>query len=842
MPQPSLGLYRLRQYDRHLYRVDNPDIRLFDENLNNEGRPATGFGNWRLEAGTVPGQFRLRQYDRVLYRVGNLDAKLFDENLNNEGRPDIGYSNWVLDDGTVAGAFRLRQYDRVLYRVDNFTTKLFDENLNNEGRPDIGFSNWQFDAADPGPPAVKAANVPTGLYRLRQHERHLYRVGSPDIRLFDENLNNEGRPAIGFGNWQLEAGTVPGTFRLRQYDRYLYRVGNLDAKLFDESLNNDGRPDIGFSNWQLDVGTLDGTLRLWQYDRVLYRVDNFTTKLFDEKLDNEGRPGVEFSNWQLDAPQAADARSSDLSSSGFDFVCAVTQSAIDNTLRPYVIGLNVPEFSGCYGPSGPLSTDTVKGWIGGTDPFTLAAGTLPANVTTSAWVNGFWWGFKATPFTVHNLPRPPKLAPVVQLDQGPSSVRHQVSFAHFQLIWFTPPATLNCFTQDAANPVIFSSRVDLKVGDGDFSALPADLQTSLAAQHPGALFSIKQLFLDLSNSSIIDASPMGDVPNPLNNAAYIVSQYWQQLPARAAVLGYSVGVQAGASGAPAPSITPTALGCVVSPHLGPDGQPSGNLDRNTLNYLVMTENRPLPAAAPFAWNWVAADDYFGGVMTVRRDIFVGYLRSLLDPITAPLCIHPLDPHDGTAMTFPTSTSPASWQASAPPALLQIRFDDNANYTPPPPDGATISAVWSFFYSMSGSVSYDTASTVTLSLHVVVRAAGAIYQSLIGDYNIIDSQYSAAYTLAIGPAGQLTAAMTSSPIVDKSQNPTDWSLTDFLPPLRTTVLTAVQKAIEDFGAGMENLLQGSTDWVFPGGQTFMTSGVTFSDSGDLMVHVTYAQPH
>lgn len=543
-----------------------------------------------------------------------------------------------------------------------------------------------------------------------------------------------------------------------------------------------------------------------------------------------------------------------VTSAGYDLVCAVTQQNLENTLAAYALDLKTPEFSAYYGPGGAsLSQATVEGWLGGTDPLTLAAGTIPPNLLTPAFSSGFSWAFKATPFTADKLPKHGQFH-VIALDQGPSSVRHQVSFKEFTLIWLTPPATLNVFNQDPNQPVVFSSRHDLQAGAGDFSSLPADLQARLKAQNQGASFSVTQLFLDLANSTVIDVvPPLDGVPNALNDAAAIVSQYWQQVPANAGVLGYSVGVQ----GSPVPSITPTALGFVVSPHLGPDGKPDGNLDLNTLNYLVMSQNRALPATSPFAWNWVE-DDSIGGVMSVRGGIFAGFLTQLLNalPATANLCIQPGIQDDGTG-TFPVSTSPASWTADGN-GVQSIQFFPADNQgTANIPGGNSGTSSWDIHYAMTGSITPGS-NTLTLSLNVLVHVHlhntirvwvpgsgphGGYWKTQDMDCKIVDYTQSVPYSLTVAPGGQLIATPPTPlpPAVDNSETPeADWPFSGFTAGLQTSVQTAVTNAIN----GCTNAIQAAlgnnspSDWVFPVAGTFSPSGVTVPFNGDVTIDISY----
>jgi hypothetical protein len=579
-------------------------------------------------------------------------------------------------------------------------------------------------------------------------------------------------------------------------------------------------------------------------------------------------------------------QSSNLSGRGYDLVCAVPQDVINKQMTPYVLKLKVPEFSACYfGASDGLtamSVAEVKASFGG-DPFTDGGdrGFLEALAKQD-----FQFAFKATPGLPKGLPLA-KLPALIELDQGPSSIRHQLYFAELEVVWLRQfvyrnrfakqerwRIWLESFVQDAADPVIISSRVDLGVGDADPGALPAGLPGSLATLYPGTVFSIKQLFLDVATSNVVGCSPLGGANDP-HIPACIVSEYWKNVPAKAKVLGYGVTAPAASL---SPTITPTALGFVVSPHLDAKGTPDGKTGLNTLNYLVMADNRALPAVASFPWNWVDTkedESSFDAVMAVRSGLILDFLCKLLNGGAAPLSIEPGIEEDGTA-TFATSAAPSQWRAWASGDPVDFEWWDFFDDAPPPPpllviefekytDGSAkvvdeLEAKWGIDYAMKGWVKRATGSNLEVIVNVVAhahltrrrfqrvkQASGWGEQQLVEDkidLKIVDYQQSATYMLGLSEHGQLTATMaTPPPLVDNSETPqANWPFGAFVIAMQQQMQSVIKTAVTGVESQIETLLDGPTSWVFPGadtGQTFVLEDLVFSDSDDVVVHASYA---
>jgi hypothetical protein len=402
--------------------------------------------------------------------------------------------------------------------------------------------------------------------------------------------------------------------------------------------------------------------------------------------------------------------------------------------------------------------------------------------------------------------------------------------------------------------LLFSSAVALALGDIDRSALPPDLQASLAALPAGMAFSIKQLFLDLGGSTPIGCSYAGNsgaAPSwcTADVVARVLDEYWLNMPARARAIGYGVTAPSG----PTPSLTPTAIGFVVSPHLDSNGAPSGKLAFNTLDYLVMTGSDPLPAAAaPFAWNWVEdVEDPPSGVIAVRRETFLQSLATVLDSITAPLCYQVSRTDDGTP-TLSQSASPGQWRLPPPPAdpgldmVFTSHFgsDPTLEYTPGMPwIGARWQIKLGLGYQCSGDVSYTLPRTLNCWLYARMQADDGTPESDNSTAAFVDFMVQVPFTLQAGGTGRLTAQAGASTTTDNSTPladdfPYKAQLTAMLDSQRTTIPAAVQGAADSLSV----LLAGTGAFVFPAGQTFIAKDPILSDQFDLVVEVTYDQPH
>jgi hypothetical protein len=205
---------------------------------------------------------------------------------------------------------------------------------------------------------------------------------------------------------------------------------------------------------------------------------------------------------------------SNLSTTKFDYVVAVTQDSVNGALRETLFA-GQPEVIVCYAyntssPPVPVPIDhaaLVKA-AKGTDPFAVPKGTKSTDKRVQDLANaGFAFAVKA------KLGLPPGVSPadwppVVTLEPGRSNVTYKVTFAEFAVaeIVYGPRDSVSWFSdsQPSGTAWTFSATVDLDFRDGPFTSLSKAAQARLTGLdlNPGA-YSIKQLFYDLNSSALI---------------------------------------------------------------------------------------------------------------------------------------------------------------------------------------------------------------------------------------------------------------------------------------------------------------------------------------------------
>jgi hypothetical protein len=145
------------------------------------------------------------------------------------------------------------------------------------------------------------------------------------------------------------------------------------------------------------------------------------------------------------------------------------------------------------------------------------------------------------------------------------------------------------------------------------------------------MFSIEQLFLDINTAELNEFCCDG-FPDVLKiTAAKLVKSYLKKLQeTHKPIFGVTVKKQ-GEMAVEAPTFKPTSVDFCVTPYRGPEEIKNKNLD--TLNYLVMTENRPAPRTTPqtFNFNWVDAEMQHG-TAAVKRELFLNSICNTIQPV------------------------------------------------------------------------------------------------------------------------------------------------------------------------------------------------------------------
>jgi hypothetical protein len=545
------------------------------------------------------------------------------------------------------------------------------------------------------------------------------------------------------------------------------------------------------------------------------------------------------------------ASQSNLSSTGFDYVVAVTEDSVNSTLEEYLFG-GLPQVNLCYvydTSNNPVPIDyaTFVASANNTDPFSVPNATPSTDPRVQNLSNAnFAFAIRA------KLGLPPGVLPanlpsIVTLKPGQSDVSYTLMFSEFiatELI-FGPRGSVTWFNQSqpSGTPWTFTGPVDLDFQDAAFENLPVSVQNQLKGlENQGATFSVQQLYYDLNSSQLEQGFQFNNIPtnSALNTfmTADFVNTYWKALGG-AEVLGYGASQT---SSTPPSSLAITDLNFFVPDAVGTEGAPL------TLNYLCATNNDTLPDTthAGFGWNWVepAEASQFDGVAALNRNTLAHYFDAQLRGYVASNCF------------MPTVSVSYNWKK----AEFEISWNIDNGVPPAPTFPATGATVLSYAYD-SGEVKSEASGggcemklrstfdlsvnfqgdTIVITQHLVFYFYLRVFATKT-DSNAVDKQIVDTYTLAVDDEGKITTTLSSQP--------TDNSKTPDINAILSAILGGVNKVTDTIAGILQDFAETSfTDipvsfvqnFVFPGGQTFLFSDVTFSENQDLVSHITYAAP-
>jgi hypothetical protein len=580
---------------------------------------------------------------------------------------------------------------------------------------------------------------------------------------------------------------------------------------------------------------------------------------------------------------AANASASHLSSAkyGYDLVCATTQDAVNATMKRFLSAYAGQEFSACYVYDAntkqtvemPLADIVAK--IGG-DPFAIPNGDATNPLVVSLYKDcKFRFAFRAKIGTPSGV-KPGALPDIVRLDKGNSLVTYQLYCAEFEVLNLENnfgDISWSNLSQPAAQPWIFQFTVNLDLEGVDFRTLPDPVKQKVKDLNPNTAFSVQQLYLDL-NTAGLESMPTIQGLDPSSDAYVFLTKsfintYWYLLKQgkQGAILGYAV--KPTTVNSSTPSIVPTDLTIEISPYLNSQGGPTGQYGLYTINFLVMSKNAPMPAAVPFEWNWVDQSEEadFDGVMAIRRDIYVDYLKGVADQeiLQSGLSLetyveltHSGDDYTitygyrsaGTVATFQEQPAGQAPGADGYTSILTLSFGNSSHDDSEAADHLS-SIHGDFNYSLSGDVAVkDDLFRVTLTAVVYaqfnIHEAGIRYG--IVDGNALNYTTTTTYQLVGTPDGKVHVIPTTTPSggpqsLDYGHHGivnTD-DIRDMITNVANQVSALAQNKMSGYGKGLSDLVNGSYCWVFPGGTTFTYKQLGFSKYQDLLARVTYVDP-
>jgi hypothetical protein len=571
------------------------------------------------------------------------------------------------------------------------------------------------------------------------------------------------------------------------------------------------------------------------------------------------------------------ARASNLSlpKYGYDLVVATTQDSINATTKQFLSAFTGKEFVACYkfvkghAPE-PLDYSKVKQAIDGTDPFTIPNGADEKNEKVQKLADlDFMFGFKAKMGLPPGL-RPTEIPDVVVLDKGRALVTYQLFFAEFDIAILDvrrKEMDWKKLSQQSGKPWICKFDVSIKMDDTEFKKLPPEVQKKVKNLGPETAFSVQQLYLDL-NTAGLQSDPEIVGLDPASDAYFYLTKvffntYWKQLREAGGDVIFGYTVKPKTQQPSTSSLIPTDMTMEVSPNVDAGGNATKKYGLYTLDYLVMSDNHLLPAAVPFNWNWVADSEEadYHGAMAIKKARFAAYLDEVLSPSLNQICVVPrctVSVVTGPKSGLPSLKYTASYSQEQASQSYRMVSDDSSKVL-------TFSKENKSFAEGSGAVvlwgkygiNCTTQSDVYLennvirastqfNAHVFINAEGFTTEGNYARFKVDTS-----YQINVDSEGNLVVKLApdSPKVEDQSETPDPGVILKLFSG--NEIMSDIQKlknflsGIRNFLTGHDqailNIINGSSAWVFPGGQTFTYKEVYFSDHQDLVTHITYVDP-
>jgi hypothetical protein len=546
---------------------------------------------------------------------------------------------------------------------------------------------------------------------------------------------------------------------------------------------------------------------------------------------------------------------SNLFSTGFDYVVAVTQDSINGALKETLYA-GQPEVILCYAYDNsnppalvPIDHAALVTAAQGADPFAVPAGTAGTDPRVQNLNNaGFAFAVKAQLGLPPGVP-PADLPPIIALKPGQSNVTYTVTFAELAVaeIVYGPRGSVTWFSdsQPSGTGWTFSGTVDLDFQDASFTALSQAAQARLKGLGPDpAIFTIQQLYYDLNNSNLIQGFQFDGMPATSLLGGFMadnfIGTYFKNLNG-AELLGYAAKQ---ATGVTPGSLWVTDVNFFTPNAVGATGAPL------TLNYLCAAGGDALPDTthAGFGWNWIEAKEEFDGVAALNRMTLGKYLRSAalpgggtLDSYVSSNCYQPsvsctLNQLSQVQYGFSAAPGGAPTAAVLPGGPVLITYSYLADASDQAGAGGDLGQIeiapsFNLTVSIAGNqIMIDQRLAFSLRLkHLATQVSG----------NVVDKTLVDTYSVGVDENGQLAVALANSTTTDNSQQLDVSGFLDFFTNVNEYASEVTQWA-ESLASGHFKDLPLSLigNFVFPGSAAFTFSGASFSAAGDLVSHITY----
>lgn len=578
------------------------------------------------------------------------------------------------------------------------------------------------------------------------------------------------------------------------------------------------------------------------------------------------------------------ATDSNLTTIGYDLVLGVTQEAINANLKRYLDAYPV-DFAPAYYIFTDGSATAVEqvsaDWLkenttsdtfpNGIDPFTdipngmTSEDIAPNNATAVAAGKVLFDLLFAFAFQAQvGFPRnSPDIIILNNLDNNPQTVGYQLFFEEFTVVNLLAGRgdfwTFEKMTQAEDNPWIYSWSVDLNIvsTDASFEALPTTTQNALQNIDSGSMFSIQQLALDLTNAPQSNGL-VSDEGAPIDGQQLFnqyLNTFWEYLKDTEATILLNA-VQPATNNA-TPSLLPTSMNFLVKTY---DGS-TENAGLDTLNYLVMSNNNPLPNPVnPISWNWVELPDgnntaLPSGVMAVQKADFVQYVKTIFEENLSSICLEPAIDVDFSLGDSPFNYSQTFYQNPQYTILDEEEHVLGFEYKSPvskDSDALYASEIWSYIksevYFEEDTIRCVTTGEVYIDLDLKMLVP---LSKTKGD--IVAQKNTAIFTMSANDEdGSLHVELdlTTEELLQYDDEGAAYygaepsSFATFFGNMDSFLNSITHQAndlenwMNAYNNGIKDLLNNTTAWVFPGNNTFSLFNPQFSNSQDLTVKASY----
>ncbi len=444
---------------------------------------------------------------------------------------------------------------------------------------------------------------------------------------------------------------------------------------------------------------------------------------------------------------------------------------------------------------------------------------------------------------------------IVQLNSptGPRNVIYNLTFSSASFEAKKDGVSIQQGPNDSAWVITFD--VGLRWG-ASTPNLPAAVRAGIDATMSQAepSLSAQFLYLDLNNARL-DALKGITIPGNHDFAVSVLkdmmSAYLAEQQANGGVV-FEYSPVAAASAQVPPTYPVTALDFVVSPYRDRGGA-TGQPELDTLCYLMMVNNRPLPTSrpSPFSFNFVD-DSTEQGVIAIRRELHQNILLARFQPILK--IISPV------LNTIPNENNPNEFQ-------ILPGLDGNFSFSP---IGGVLAVYLyrapqannsapGFWKTVTAELDYSVELAITVSgAEVFLSATGTFTAREVINLEIFHTLPKTQYiwnvdlklemnSSNLGEVGYgiVDASFNKAPVVAPSDAAAFQVFVQTWPMFSTDpggIRAAVQEYVQTRIAvptPAGGNLAGSL--VFPGGASFLFKNPEISPSGDLAANVTYKAP-